>query len=123
MYALRCAYHSGVPGAPLTVSFVLRHTDAHLLLKLRFVDQSCDGGVPVRLPDGQRAGLFTRAGFLFSGVNEPNPVLRGARIRTEFLCANLMPPNRLKFPGRGGKAPGYGDTRSEGISIRTLRMP
>jgi hypothetical protein len=39
-----------------------------------------------------RAGIFTRAAFLFSGFPDSNPLIRGARIRVEFLCDVISPP-------------------------------
>src|SRR5690606_37244601 len=48
--------------------------------------------------DGKRAGLFTRAAFLFSGRNEPNAIIRGARIRTEYLCDELVVPADTSTP-------------------------
>lgn len=51
-----------------------------------------------RLPAGQRSGLFTRAGYLFSGYPDSNPILRGARLRVEYLCDELMPPADISTP-------------------------
>ena len=55
---------------------------------------------PTHFAPGQRAGLFTRAAFLFSGATEPNPIMRGARLRTEFLCASLTPPGNINVPSQ-----------------------
>lgn len=44
----------------------------------------------VDLPD--RSGLFTRAGYLISGYPDTNPVMRGARLRVEYLCDLMVPP-------------------------------
>lgn len=46
----------------------------------------------VKLPAGQRAGLFTRAGYLLSGYPDTNPVIRGARLRVEYLCDAMQVP-------------------------------
>lgn len=53
---------------------------------------------PVRFPEGQRAGLFTRAGYLFSGFADSNPIIRGARLRTEYLCDLIEPPADTNTP-------------------------
>ncbi|MFZ5440179.1 MAG: DUF1592 domain-containing protein [Myxococcota bacterium] len=52
----------------------------------------------VHFPEGQRAGLFTRAGFLLSGYPDPNPVIRGARLRVEYLCDLMEPPANVTTP-------------------------
>ncbi len=46
----------------------------------------------VHFPKGQRAGLFTRAGYMLSGYPDTNPVMRGARLRVEYLCDAMEPP-------------------------------
>lgn len=46
----------------------------------------------VHFPQGQRAGLFNRAAYLFSGYPDTNPVMRGARLRVEYLCDAMEPP-------------------------------
>ncbi|MBL8950103.1 MAG: DUF1588 domain-containing protein, partial [Myxococcaceae bacterium] len=51
-----------------------------------------------RFPAGQRAGLFTRAGYLFSGYPDSNPIIRGARLRVEYLCDFLEPPADISTP-------------------------
>lgn len=51
-----------------------------------------------RFPAGQRAGLFTRAGYLFSGYPDSNPIIRGARLRVEYLCDQLEPPADISTP-------------------------
>jgi hypothetical protein len=53
-----------------------------------------------RFPAGQRAGLFTRAGYLLSGYPDPNPVMRGARLRVEYLCDQLTPPADTSPPAQ-----------------------
>ncbi len=78
---------------------------------------SWDGGTPSHFPEGQRAGLFSRAAFLFSGANLPNPIMRGARLRTEFLCANLTPPANTNTPSAVA-LPSMATHRDE-MSLRT----
>jgi hypothetical protein len=46
----------------------------------------------VHFPAGQRAGLFNRAAYLLSGYPDTNPVIRGARMRVEYLCDVMEPP-------------------------------
>ncbi len=48
----------------------------------------------VEFPPGQRAGLFTQAGFLAaqSHANQTSPVHRGKLIREAILCDTLAPP-------------------------------
>ncbi|MGV3620031.1 MAG: DUF1588 domain-containing protein [Archangium sp.] len=52
----------------------------------------------VHFPAGQRAGLFTRAGYMLSGYPETNPVMRGARLRVEYLCDVMEPPADISPP-------------------------
>lgn len=52
----------------------------------------------VHFPEGQRAGLFTRAGYMLSGYPETNPVMRGARLRVEYLCDAMEPPADISPP-------------------------
>jgi Protein of unknown function (DUF1588)/Protein of unknown function (DUF1592)/Protein of unknown function (DUF1585) len=61
-------------------------------------DGSIDEGTLVKFKPGERAGLFTRAGFLISGFPDSNPILRGARLRTEFLCDEISPPADTRPP-------------------------
>jgi hypothetical protein len=46
----------------------------------------------VHFPARQRAGLFNRAAYLLSGYPDTNPVMRGARLRVEYLCDVMEPP-------------------------------
>jgi hypothetical protein len=39
-----------------------------------------------------RAGLFTRAGYAFSGARDNNLIIRGSRLRKDYMCANISPP-------------------------------
>lgn len=57
-----------------------------------------DDAHAVKFPAGQRAGLFTRAGYLFSGFPDTNPVIRGARLRVEYLCDQMEPPANTTPP-------------------------
>lgn len=52
----------------------------------------------IHFPAGQRAGLFTRAGYLLSGYPDTNPVMRGARLRVEYLCDVMEPPANTTPP-------------------------
>lgn len=55
--------------------------------------QPWDGSATlVHFPPGQRAGLFNRAAYLLSGYPDTNPVMRGARLRVEYLCDVMEPP-------------------------------
>lgn len=56
-------------------------------------DGSYDATTLVQFPPDQpRAGLFTRAGYAFSGARDNNLIIRGARIRKDYMCQNLVPP-------------------------------
>ncbi len=48
----------------------------------------------VQLPDGQRAGLLTHAGFLAAQAkpNQSSPIHRGKFVREQLLCQLLPPP-------------------------------
>lgn len=47
----------------------------------------------VRFPASQpRGGMFTRSAYAFSGSRDGNIILRGARIRRDFLCTEISPP-------------------------------
>ncbi len=46
----------------------------------------------VGFPGSQRAGLLNRAAFLVSGSIDTSPIIRGLRVRREFLCEELDPP-------------------------------
>ncbi|MFT3711245.1 MAG: DUF1592 domain-containing protein [Archangium sp.] len=59
---------------------------------------SGDENALVHFPTGQRAGLFTRAGYLLSGYPDTNPVMRGARLRVEYLCDAMEPPANTTPP-------------------------
>ncbi|MEE9382299.1 MAG: DUF1592 domain-containing protein [Nannocystaceae bacterium] len=52
-----------------------------------------DGGdTPPTLPAGERSGLFTRAGLLYTADGSTNPFRRGAFVRRAILCDPLAPP-------------------------------
>ena len=56
-------------------------------------DGTIDSTKLVRFPaSNPRAGLFTRAGYSFSGARDTNPIIRGARIRKDYFCESLQPP-------------------------------
>ncbi|WP_437588593.1 DUF1592 domain-containing protein [Sorangium sp. So ce1000] len=50
--------------------------------------------VPVELDPERRSGLFTRLGFLVSqsGYDRTSPILRGAFLQKQILCADIPPP-------------------------------
>ncbi len=45
-----------------------------------------------------RSGLFTRAAFLFAASGDPNSIIRGARLRTEYLCDAIIPAADTSTP-------------------------
>lgn len=50
----------------------------------------------VRFPAGERSGLLTRAGVLFSGGHSENPVTRGIHVRKQMFCLTVAaPPSEL----------------------------
>lgn len=56
-------------------------------------DGSYDPAKLIHFPaDQPRVGIFTRAAFAFSGARDNNLIIRGARIRKDFMCENLSPP-------------------------------
>lgn len=52
----------------------------------------------VNLPSGERAGLLTRAALHIYGKDVSHPILKGVRIRREFLCDTLHPPQDNSTP-------------------------
>lgn len=53
----------------------------------------------VDLPDSERAGLLTRAGFLLGNGPQTAPTPRGQRVRTKLLCQDTPPvPGDVDFP-------------------------
>lgn len=46
-----------------------------------------------------RAGLFTRAGYAFSGARDDNLIIRGSRIRKDYLCYDFSPPANFTLSG------------------------
>lgn len=53
-------------------------------------------GEPPLLPEGERSGLLTRAGMLYTSDGSTNPFRRGAYVRREILCDTVLsPPNNL----------------------------
>jgi len=49
-------------------------------------------GEPPDLPDGERAGLLTRALFLSTGSANTRPIMKGVFIRRTVLCDDIPPP-------------------------------
>lgn len=47
---------------------------------------------PPQLPDGERAGLLTRALFLSTGSANTRPIMKGVFIRRTVLCDDIPPP-------------------------------
>lgn len=50
----------------------------------------------VQLPNHR--GLINRIGFLAGGNDQTNPILRGAKIRVNFLCQRMVRPDPNDFP-------------------------
>jgi len=68
------------------------------LAALYGVEAPAGGEGWVELPEGERAGLLTRAGFLATHAHqqETSVVKRGAVVQTKLLCGNLpLPPDDL----------------------------
>jgi hypothetical protein len=57
-------------------------------------------GEPPTFPDGERAGLITRAALLATGSATTRPIMKGVVIRERLLCDSLPPP-----PPNAGKDP------------------
>jgi len=49
-------------------------------------------GEPPLLPEGERSGLLTRAGMLYTSDGSTNPFRRGAFVRKEILCDTVLSP-------------------------------
>ena len=50
----------------------------------------------IRLPADERAGLATRAGYLYNSSDTERPVMRGLHVMSDFLCAEVkgqIPPD------------------------------
>ena len=48
----------------------------------------------VRAPAAERAGLLTRAQFLFTGSGSTRPIMRGVHVYRDFMCGTLtLPPD------------------------------
>jgi hypothetical protein len=47
---------------------------------------------PPRFPEGERAGLITRAALLATGSANTRPIMKGVTIRERLLCDRLPPP-------------------------------
>jgi hypothetical protein len=57
-------------------------------------------GDPPVFPDGERAGLVTRAALLATGSANTRPIMKGVTIRERLLCDTLDPP-----PANAGNNP------------------
>ena len=62
------------------------------LADLYGVETYTPGGTPPTFPDGQRAGVLTRAAFLVNGSTRTRPVIKGKRVLEEILCQTIPPP-------------------------------
>jgi hypothetical protein len=51
-----------------------------------------EGESPPTMPEGERAGLLTRAARLVSGGHETRPIMKGLWILERLLCNDLPPP-------------------------------
>ncbi|HVZ35962.1 MAG TPA: DUF1592 domain-containing protein, partial [Polyangiaceae bacterium] len=71
---------------------------------------------PPRFPDGQRAGLITRAALLSTGTANSNPILKGVLIRERLLCDKLGPPP----PNAAGKLPDLSGNKTERQAVEAL---
>lgn len=60
---------------------------------------------PPRFPQGERAGLITRAGLLATGTVSTSPIMKGVLIRERLLCDHIPPPpaNAAKLPEASGE--------------------
>lgn len=55
--------------------------------------ETWDGkGTPPEFPEGERAGLITRAALLSSGSANTRPIAKGVFIRRNLLCDEIAPP-------------------------------
>ncbi|HET6585192.1 MAG TPA: DUF1592 domain-containing protein, partial [Nannocystaceae bacterium] len=75
----------------------------------------------VELPEGQRAGLLTRAAFLtvFGAAKPQSPIRRGVFVLEELMCMELgePPPNASDTPVDGGE----GEDDDGNPIVRTVR--
>lgn len=54
---------------------------------------------PIPFPDSQpRAGVLTRAALQMYGDFDSHPILKGARVRTEILCDEIVAPADIATP-------------------------
>jgi hypothetical protein len=49
-------------------------------------------GTPPEFPEGERAGLITRAALLSTGSANTRPIMKGVFIRRNLLCDDIAPP-------------------------------
>ena len=112
MVALTMYYAVGKPGGSMRdvltsdVSFAASDDLAKIYGVAKW-----DGTNLVHFPAGQRSGLFTRAGYLLSGYPDSNPIIRGARLRVDYLCDALQPPDDTS-PPMGYVAPAVKSVRN-----------
>jgi hypothetical protein len=73
---------------------------------------------PVPFPASQpRAGLLTRAALQMYGDFESHPILKGARIRTEILCDEIVAPADIATPEEAVLHPNFSTReRTEAIT-------
>lgn len=67
---------------------------------------------PPMMPEGERAGLLTRAAFLVSGNDKSGPVHRGAFVLRKVLCQNLPTPDPTQLPDGSLDAPKHDGTKT-----------
>jgi hypothetical protein len=82
------------------------------------------GASAVKLPQGQRPGLLTRAAMLVTAAGNKNPVLRGVRVLTDVLCM-APPPPPANLPAGTFAVPPYDEslTARERYAVKTSVQP
>ncbi len=70
----------------------LSFTDSPILAELYGVEPWDGVGQPPEFPQGERAGVHTRAANLVTGDHTTNPIHRGIDIQERLLCAHIPPP-------------------------------
>lgn len=71
---------------------------------------------PPRFPEGERAGVITRAALLATGSANTRPIMKGVTIRERLLCDRLPPPP----PNAGANAPELSPTLTTREVVETL---
>jgi len=64
------------------------------LAKIYGVPRWVTGTAPNRLPSGERSGLFTRAGSIFSGSEKTSPIHYGVNVIRKVLCEDIPNPSQ-----------------------------